>query len=186
MEQNPQRSWIQTILVGPGLILHELAHYIASLLVGRRVQEVKLIQRKGKGVQGHVYSRGGYFSYAFTALAPFLLSNALAFILFRDSMALFNEPFGMNLPLAIVLFWLSFSFAYVSFPSNHDITSAKAHLKTEISSTAKRGGLWFFYLLVLYPVYLFIYIMRPVVLFFNASPLFRLLWFFLIAFLASY
>ena len=168
------------LFTAPGLVFHELSHYVACLLVGRSVKEVKLISRSG----GHVISSGGGLSYAFTALAPFFLGNIFAFLFLRGSLELFTDPFGWNLIFGAILFWFAASLAYMSFPSNTDISNSKIVLGNSMARASKKGGIALFYWLILLPVYAIVLVLRPIIVFFNSSRAFRLIWFFILAFLA--
>ncbi|MBI5229101.1 M50 family metallopeptidase [Candidatus Micrarchaeota archaeon] len=111
------------ILWVPGIALHELAHALAVLLVGRQVRRFE-VTLKG-GTVHHTGGGSGGLSFAFIAFLPFLLGNALAYIFLKDALALLNEPFDVNPFVGLIFLWLSVSFANASFPSNLDMESAR-------------------------------------------------------------
>ncbi len=76
--------WIYIVFSAPGIIFHELSHWIACKLTGARVTRVRLISRTG-GEVIHGPPRGGVFGQALISMAPlfgiplFLVLIALLF-----------------------------------------------------------------------------------------------------------
>lgn len=111
----------------PGLVMHELAHYVVALLAGARVVETVLWSPRG----GHVlHTRVRGSSSVIIALAPLIIGNILAIIFLQDGFNVLRTPgidFGATL-WGLALVWLGFSFAVYSFPSRPDLRVSKAAL----------------------------------------------------------
>jgi hypothetical protein len=62
---------IYVIFAAPGIIIHELSHYIACKLTGAHVAKVKLISMEGGSVTHGPPERGGVLGQALISMAPF-------------------------------------------------------------------------------------------------------------------
>ena len=62
--------WVYIVFAAPGIIVHELSHYVACKLTGARVTRVRLISRTG-GEVVHGKGKGGVFGQALISMAPF-------------------------------------------------------------------------------------------------------------------
>ncbi len=97
----------------PGIVFHEFSHYLACLLFGVRIKSVKWF---GEDEAYVLHAVPKPVPSLFIALAPFLLGNALAFLLLetaQSQLAAFN-------PLALLFYWFAVSLAFYSFPSDQD------------------------------------------------------------------
>lgn len=101
----------------PGMIFHELSHWIACLLLGVRVSKVKLFGSSEAFVE---HAKPNAWQSVLITIAPFVLCNVLAFQFF-----LYGLDFASTMNLfAIVFLWFAFSLAIFSFPSKHDALNA--------------------------------------------------------------
>jgi hypothetical protein len=72
------------LLVFPGTVVHELSHYLACLLLGVRVHEVRLFAPQANGVLGWVaHERPDPLRRVLIALAPFLGGSLAMYLLLR-------------------------------------------------------------------------------------------------------
>ncbi len=101
-----------------GIIVHELAHYMAAVLVGSKVHKVVLLDSRG-GLVVHEHVRA--FESWVIALMPFLVCNLVTFFLFADVVRSFDSGNWLYFVFAL---WLGISTAIYSDPSPHDLKSA--------------------------------------------------------------
>lgn len=97
----------------PGIIFHELSHYLACLLMGVEVKEVEFLGKKDSFV---VHGKANLPQSIAITIAPFILGNIFALIFLLFAKATF---FSIN-PLMIIYLWFAVSFVYYSFPSEKD------------------------------------------------------------------
>ncbi len=104
----------------PGLILHELSHYLACILAGVRVHEVKLWGPDGAHV---VHDRPRTLTALLVSVAPAIVGGLVAFFFLHlaDSLPLSPE--------SIVYYWFGISAAFYAFPSAHDLRSSASALQ---------------------------------------------------------
>lgn len=84
--------WIYLFFAAPGIIVHELSHYIACRITGADVSRVKLMGMEGGSVTHGPPKRGGVFGQALISMAPFFgipLFLILLAVLF-DNISFFN------------------------------------------------------------------------------------------------
>lgn len=62
--------WLYIAFAAPGIVVHELSHYIACKLTGAKVARVVLISREGGSVT-HGPPKGGIVGQALISMAPF-------------------------------------------------------------------------------------------------------------------
>ena len=107
----------------PGLVFHELSHYMACLLFGVNVNEVKLFSTTEAYVSHDVPNA---WQGILISVAPFVVGNFLGFYLLGLANALV-----MNSILAtVILYWLSIGVIFYAFPSMHDAFNAFNGVKT--------------------------------------------------------
>jgi len=101
----------------PGIIFHELSHYIACILMG---VEVKKVEFFGKGDSYVVHGKANLLQSIIITTAPFILGNifALIFLLFAKSILSSLSP--LIILFSLFSFWFAVSFIYYSFPSQKD------------------------------------------------------------------
>ncbi|MGA1866607.1 MAG: hypothetical protein ACMUFK_03980 [Thermoplasmatota archaeon] len=89
--------WVYIIFAAPGIIIHELSHYLACKITFTEVIRVKLISKSGGSIT-HGPPKGGVFGQVFISMAPFL-GIPLVLILFAilfDSFSFFNCDLRMT------------------------------------------------------------------------------------------
>ncbi len=160
----------------PGLIMHELSHYLVAVLSGSRVAEVVFWSPRGGHVM-HTRVRGS--SSALIAIAPLLINNLLALWLLQDGFnALRTAGLGATEWLwGAVAVWVGFSFAIYSFPSKPDLRISRMALQRSFWGKLEGGLLTRLAALLLYP---FLFVAQGVfILFvipFSTNRTLRLLW----------
>jgi hypothetical protein len=165
----------------PGMILHELAHYIACKIVGVKVTKIKLVGFHEAFVQ---HAATGAWKMVAITIAPFVLNNLMAWILLTEA----KEHFAPNLLWALVLLWLGVSFLFYAFPSKADAGNAlRAITKTFMGKIfSKRNLAASLVYLVLFPfVFIPVALVLGVMLLFEWAVALRFVWIFLVL-LASF
>ncbi|MCK4326923.1 MAG: DUF3267 domain-containing protein [Candidatus Diapherotrites archaeon] len=114
---------LESVLLFPGMMLHEISHALACALLGVGVTKVKLWGRRGASVTHSATT--GWKNFA-VAIAPFFVNTALAAVALWVGHAglqkmVFFEP-GKAASL-LFFYWLGVSFAYYAFPSEADLNS---------------------------------------------------------------
>jgi hypothetical protein len=161
-------------LLFPGVVFHELAHYLACVLVGVRVYSVRLFDSREAFVQ-HA-SPNAWQSLAIT-LAPFLLNNLLGVWLVFFANDLLRE---LNF-FALLPYWLSISLVFHSFPSSRDAMNSFDAARAACLRRLKRGSFlsraaW----LALTPVlFIPVLLLTGMLLVFDKSNLLKAAWVFL-------
>jgi len=153
----------------PGLIIHELAHYLACVLLGSRVYSVTFWSPKGGVV---VHQRVRPSSSVLISLAPFFLNNLLAFYFITAAV----DGYGF---WALSAWWLAFSLTIYSLPSMHDLHMSMASLDRSLHLRRKQGGIigWLTALLW-YPVaFVLYYLFLTPLLVFARNRTLRIAWF---------
>jgi len=123
----------------PGIVFHELGHYIFCKLVGARVHELVLF-RFGNPAGYVVHTAPSRFIGHFgVVMGPFVVNSAVAFAIFRASSSrlIYLSPSGLSQPLDLALsllaLWWGIAIALQAFPSKADARSlwhgAGAHLR---------------------------------------------------------
>lgn len=116
------------VLLFPGMLLHELAHAFACVLLGVKVTKAKLW---GIGGASITHKRTtGWRNFA-VAVAPFFINSTAAILsFFLGNIGLEKIAFIDANRIVPVLFfyWLGVSFAYFAFPSETDLRSGWGEL----------------------------------------------------------
>lgn len=114
----------------PGIVFHELSHYLACVLVGVNVREVKLFDSEEAYVM-HDLPKHAWQSVVIS-IAPFVIGTILGLELLFFAL----ESFSKILLLSALFYWLGFSIVLFSFPSKTDsmntFNSVTASLKKRI------------------------------------------------------
>ena len=114
----------------PGIVFHELSHFIACLLVGVNVKEVKLFDSEEAYVM-HDLPKHAWQS-VIISIAPFFIGTILGL----EILLFAFESVSKILLLSALLYWLGFSIILFSFPSKTDamntFNSVAASLKKRI------------------------------------------------------
>ncbi len=91
-------TFLLYLLVFPGTVIHELSHYLACLMTGVHVREVRLFSPQKNGALGWVLSDpADPFRRSIIALAPFLGGSLAIYLLVH-----FGLPAGELDPLTVV------------------------------------------------------------------------------------
>jgi len=83
--------WLYTIFASPGIIIHEISHYLACKITFAEVFHVTLISKKG-GFVAHGPPKGGVFGQVVISMSPFLGIPLvlIALALLFDKVSFFN------------------------------------------------------------------------------------------------
>lgn len=102
----------------PGIILHEISHYITCKLLGVKVDEVKLLSFKGDSL-GYVKHQlpKSYTKRFLIIFSPFIINNTITIYLIY-LITLGNQNIFIN----FILIYLSFSLSSHSISSRADIS----------------------------------------------------------------
>lgn len=96
---------IKEILLFPGLVLHEIAHFLMCLVLGVKVKGFKISLREG--FVTHVIPKS-IIKSLLIAIAPFFFGMLVSYLLIT------------NVRIELISFYLSFVILYMSFPSMED------------------------------------------------------------------
>lgn len=111
----PRLTW--THFFFPGLIFHELSHYMACVLCSVKVNEVKLFSLSEAYV---AHEKPNAWQSVLISAAPFLTGNILSFFL----LTIANRAVSQSPLLSVFLYWLSVSIVFFAFPSEDDALNA--------------------------------------------------------------
>ncbi len=120
-------------LLFPGVIFHELAHYLACVIFGVKVFSTRLFDSQEAFIQ---HAKPNTWQAFAISIAPFAMNNLLAVWL----LSLANDFVLLLNPLAIVLYWLAISLAFHSFPSDTDAMNAFNAAKDSCLNHLRRGS----------------------------------------------
>lgn len=105
----------------PGIVAHELAHYVACLIVGLPVSRVQLF-----GSDPHVeHAAPADLRSIIVAFAPLAFNILLGFWSWNLAQQAY---FSTNLIQALFWSWVTFTLLFLSFPSRPDIRNAQHSL----------------------------------------------------------
>ena len=127
------------LLVMPGVVFHELGHFVFCKLVGARVHKVVFFQF-GHPAGYVIHSAPTRFvEHLAIVVGPFVVNSAVAFVLFRASSsgwAYLSHDGSANagvLVAALLALWWGISISVQAFPSKGDARSlwkvATAHVR---------------------------------------------------------
>lgn len=109
-------------LVAPGIVLHEISHYLMCKLVGVKVEKISLLEiNKGGGLNGHVEVEpieNSFLKPFLIAVAPALINTTLACIL------ILVLPYFTITWIIILVYWLIVSLVIGCRPSLPDLAVA--------------------------------------------------------------
>lgn len=115
-------SYIISNLLFPGIILHELAHAFACLVLGVKIKKIKWIGKNGGFVE-HLDSKS--WKIIIISLIPFFFNLFLSYIFY----IVYNNT--DNIIWKIVLVWLAISAIFHSLPSKEDAKNVFSAIKKE-------------------------------------------------------
>ncbi|MAG21944.1 MAG: hypothetical protein CL943_01380 [Candidatus Diapherotrites archaeon] len=158
-------------LMFPGVIFHELAHYLACMLVGVKVYSVKLFDSKEAFVQ---HANPTTPQAIVISLAPFALNNVLGIwlLFFANELLLFYNP------ISLFFYWLAISLLFQSFPSDTDAMNSFTAARHALTKRLKHGkpltrAAW----LILSPIiFLPVLFLTGLLLVFDKSTFLKVLW----------
>lgn len=158
----------------PGVVVHELSHYIACVLTGVKVYRVKFFSLKGPAYV--VHARPNFVQGFFISVAPFLFGTIFGYILLINANALIS----VQSILVVLFYWLAFSILYFSFPSDADVMNAFNGLIRfyEARILGAHSGIFsrFFWILTLPLVFLPMFLILGVLMVFHSSAILKTLW----------
>ncbi len=119
-----------TLFALPGVVIHELAHYVLCRLCGARVEEVVFFHLTGpSGYVVHAVPRR-LVQHAVIVAGPLLVNSALAFLLFRAAVSALDPALAeleRGQPLSalqvVLAATLGMSIALQAIPSSTDAAS---------------------------------------------------------------
>ena len=161
-----------SIVFFPGMILHELAHYFACVLLNVRVHKVKLFDFESAFV---VHDKAVAWKAVIITLAPFFLNNFLGLEIIKIAIQLFNNSFIFS----IILFWLSVSLFYFCFSSLQDAKNAfNSSIEFYDDHIFKKGNIFekIFWLITFPFIFIPLIITLAFMLAFHYSFALRILW----------
>lgn len=115
-------SYIIGNLLFPGIIIHELAHAFACLILGVKIKKIKWIGKDGGFVE-HLDSKS--WKIIIIALIPFFFNLFLSYVFYM----IYNNT--NNIIWKIVLVWLASSAIFYSLPSKEDAKNVFSAIKKE-------------------------------------------------------
>ena len=166
-------------LLFPGVIFHELAHYLACIIFGVEVFSTRLFDSQEAFIQ---HAKPNAWQAVGISIAPFALNNLLAvwlLLLANDFVAAMN-------PIAIVFYWLAIALAFHSFPSDTDAINAFNAVKEScvnhlrVGSTRKK----FAWLLLTPFIFLPSLFLTGLLLLFDKSAFLKIAWVFIVVWTA--
>ena len=127
---------IASIVFFPGVVFHELSHYLACLLTGVTVKSVKWFGTTEAFV---VHELPNAWQSIVISLAPFLLGSALGFELFFAA----SQIWDASIALSLFYGWLALSLLLFAFPSLPDASNAlQSILAFYNSAVLGKGKRW--------------------------------------------
>lgn len=172
---------LRNLFLFPGVIFHELAHYLACVILGVRVHRAKLGLKEAS-----IMHESRDWKNIPIALSPFLLGSIASLLfLFIGHLGIKNL-LGQNIKDYLVIlffYYLALSIAYHSFPSKIDNRNALNSLlsfykrKLLLRDGIIEGLAWFITIpFIFFPLLLIIFIM----LLFSSIENLGFLWFILL------
>jgi hypothetical protein len=161
---------IQTIFF-PGMIFHEISHYLACIILRVRVRKVKLFDPVEAFV---IHDKASPWKAIIISLAPFIIGNWFALELFK----LANQMLSFLNIIGLLLYWFALSLVYYSFPSKEDSKNAFYSFKEFYSKQILKKGIFIktFWVLTIPIVFIPLIIVLGIMLSFNYSLILRLFW----------
>ncbi len=156
----------------PGMIFHELSHYIACIFCGVKVRKVKFFGTEEAYV---AHEQPNVWQSIAITLAPFVLGNFFALLLLNAANAMLLEP---NL-LILLYYWFAFALILYSFPSVQDAKNSFSTLINFYSKSVlhgKKAPMRVFWLITFPFVFIPLVLMLGLMLLFNYAFAFRIIW----------
>src|SRR3989344_1300238 len=118
----------------PGIVFHELSHYLACILTGVDVKEVKLFDPEEAFVR-HAVPRA--WQAVVISIAPFVVGTIAGYYLLLFAM----QFFARSSIFSILFFWLGFSVFLFSFPSTPDAMNAFNSVFNALKNRISKGSI---------------------------------------------
>ncbi len=148
----------------PGIILHELSHAIACVVLGVKITKIQWISKDG-GFVVHEHKKS--YKTIIISVIPFFLN-----IVYSIACALlFNLDVGPL--LKVILIWVGASSIFFCLPSKEDVKNVYDSIKE--TYTKKQSLLKWLYKIILLPLTIFILILSWLFTVLDESLIFRLL-----------
>ena len=166
------------IVFFPGMILHELSHYLACIFLNVRVHRVKLFDVQSAFV---VHEKPNAWKAVLITLAPFFLNTFLGLEIFGIAFGFLDSNFLFSL----FFLWLGVSLIYFSFPSLQDAKNAfDSSIEFYDDRIFKKGSLLqkIFWLFTFPFIFIPLILILAVMLAFHFSFALRILWIIFILF----
>lgn len=154
------------LLFFPGVIIHELTHFLACILLGVRVTKIKL-GLKESYVQ-HLDAQN--WKTILIALAPFMLSNIIAILIIVLTLKV--RP---TFYIFAILLWIAVTIIYHSVPSRKDINNVDKKIISVYKSISRKHILLQLPALILNTlIFIPLKIFDFIIILFNIYPLLRI------------
>ena len=156
----------------PGMVFHELSHYIACIFCGVKVRKVKFFGTEEAYV---AHEQPNAWKSVIITLAPFVLGNVFSLLLLNAANAMLFEP---NL-LILLYYWFAFALILYSFPSIQDAKNSFSTLINFYSKAILRGkkaSMRIFWLITFPFVFIPLVLLLGLMLLFNYAFAFRIIW----------
>jgi hypothetical protein len=167
---------LESVLLFPGVVFHELAHAAACVLVGAKVKSIRL----GLEDASVTHERARPWNNFFISAAPFLFGSAASFAcLFIAVRGLNNLPLPQDYVVIALFAWLGTAIAYHCMPSEQDARNSTSTLIDYYRERLllKRGFLrWAFALITLPIIFLPLLVASEVMLFLSTKAGLGLAW----------
>ena len=165
----PRIQWSHIFF--PGLVFHELSHYIACLLFGVKVNEVKLFSTTEAYVSHDVPNA---WQGILISVAPFAVGNFLGYFL----LGIANALVKVNFIAAGVLYWFSIGLIFYAFPSMHDALNAFNGVKNFYAEKLVSGKIFsrLLWIITVPFVFLPLFLLTGILLVMDFSLLLKALW----------
>jgi hypothetical protein len=168
------------IIFFPGMILHEISHYIACIILRVKVHKVKLFDLNTAFV---IHDKTNAWKAIIITLAPFLLNNLLGLELLNFGLRLAET----QILLSVLFFWFSVSLFYFCFPSLQDAKNAfNSTIEFYDQRVFHKGNIFqkLFWLITFPFIFIPLIIVLAIMLAFHYSFILRILWIIFMLFFA--
>ncbi|MFH0906488.1 MAG: hypothetical protein V1824_04080 [archaeon] len=156
-------SYFISILFFPGIIIHELAHIIACLILGVKIHSVNLLSFDG-GYVAHEESKS--YKTVVIALFPFIFNILIAILIGAYLVYIENNY------IKGILSWIAISSLFYAFPSSQD--SANVYESIKRSYTKRQSIIMWFIKIMLLPITILILVFSFLIKIMDKLIIFRI------------
>ena len=167
----------------PGVIFHELSHFLACILVGARIiggkfwgkKEAEIMHEELGGLRGYFISSAPFLFGSFAAIV-FIYLGQLGVTLMRGSIR--------ELAQVILFYYLGMSIAFHCFPSKRDAMNARRELSSSYQQNLafRQGLVHALFAWITLPIFVVLYFLAVLMQFFSEIRYVGLLWFVILFF----